>query len=390
MVNSEVPRLIIVADNPLQRMALSDAVAHSGYDVIHSIHPGHLKAEHIEADPSLWLLDVENEDSVLDQLGDVPLMVGISQAPSSANKKAYTIWLKSLNAKLNKILGEAPPLLTEMVDDKGDNVPTPLANQALSKVQANAKVEALREKMNQASALTVKPMQKRPVTPVRINRAAADGSLPDWQYVCLLAASMGGPEAVKRFLDRVPVNLPVTFILVQHIDPTMQAVLPRILSRHNEWQFDLVDANTATVSARVPSLRLSSGHVLLVPAIRQIEFGNDGGVYAHASIQANPLTYQPWPGKYKPSINDVMRRASNAFGSRLITIVFSGMGDDGSEAAHEVLNAHGTIWAQTANSCVCASQPNEVRSTGTVAYNGSPEALADYLQQFVAEQVMVG
>jgi chemotaxis response regulator CheB len=387
MENSEVPRLIIVADNPLQRMALADAVAHGGYDVIHSIHPGHLRAEHIESLPSLWLLDVENEDGVLDQLGDVPLMVGISKAPSSANKKAYTIWLKSLTGKLIKILGEAPPLLTEMLDAKGRNAIEAMAAKPVPMLTNTANVDALREKLNKASEHnSANALAKRPIRAARLTR---EGELPDWQFVCLLAASMGGPEAVKRFLDRVPTSLPVTFVLVQHIDPTMQAVLPRILSRHNEWQFDLVDAQTATINSRSPNMRLHSGHVLLVPAIRQIDFAQDGAVFAHASIQNEPLKYEPWPGKYKPSINDVMRRASRAFGSRLITIVFSGMGDDGCEAVQEVVNAQGSIWAQTANSCVCASQPNEIRSTGTVAFNGSPEVLADYLQQYVAEQLTV-
>ena len=95
-----------------------------------------------------------------------------------------------------------------------------------------------------------------------------------------------------------------------------------------------------------------------------------------------------WPGQYQPSINEVLLRASQAFSDRLLTIVFSGMGEDGIQAAQQVTQQHGLIWAQTAISCDCSSQPDAMRATGQVTFNGSPEMLAQKLQVFLELHAM--
>lgn len=344
----------------MQRIAIADAVSRSGFDVLHNIHSDRLKAEYCALSPSLWLLDVEDEDKVLDLLGDnAPLMVGITPAPPPINKAAYQKWVKSLSDKLNKVLGDAAPLLTFDDEDLVDDL-----NQQLD--------------------------DELPRLDKAIPHYIIGNVVPNWQYVCVLAASMGGPEAVKRFLDCVPVTLPVAFILVQHIDPNMQAVLPRVLGRHNAWTFDTEKNFSSQQSDSgqgiLPSLHLSKGHVLVVPAVRQLDFGDCGEVFAHAPIHPDSAKFKPWPGQYQPSINEVMRRASKVFNSRLMTIVFSGMGNDGSAAVATVQEARGIIWAQSAGSCVCASQPDRVRELGQVSFNGTPEILAEHLQQFIAEQ----
>ena len=372
MMHFAAPRLLIVADNPLQRIAIAEAVERSGFEILHNIHSSSLKSEHCELLPHLWLLDVEEEIEVLDFLGDdAPLMVGITPAPSPDNKKAYNKWVQSLSLKLNKILGDAAPLL--IIED-----------------------EDLVASTDVAVDLSLSPLQPEPVAAGVVqnkNKNYVTGiAPPNWQYVCILAASMGGPEAVKRFLDSLPVTVPVALVLVQHIDPKMQAVLPRILGRHNEWQFDTekdfsIPPNDDG-SLIYPNLKLMKGRVLVVPALRQIDFGDCGEVFAQQSESSDPIRYTPWSGHYKPSINEVMRRAAGVFGSRLITIVFSGMGDDGSAAVSTVQETRGIIWAQTSGSCVCSSQPDNVRASGQVSFNGTPEVLAEHLQQFIAEQAI--
>ncbi len=442
-----VPQLFIVADNPLQRIALAEVVARSGFEVLYNISSERLTAALCQSSPSLWLVDVTDEDTVLEAIGyDQPFMIGITRAPSPVQQRAYASWVNGFSAKLNKLLGEAPPLLMEFVEEpevvavdipEGRSVSTThskietkiaetkraeakgsetrLSETRLSEIRLpetkpdggspdvakstldmalDAWLDEAAATLPQASnaqAVTVKTPAADAVSPapafvapvvLPVSAPAPAVSEIDWQYVCVLAASMGGPEAVKRFLDAVPMDAPVTFVLVQHIDANMQAVLPRILGRHNVWHFK-TEKDFATNPAQ-PSLYLQRGHVLIVPALRQIRFGSQGEVYADEHIQSDPLMYEPWPGIYRPSIDEVMRRAAEAYGTRLITIVFSGMGDDGSAAVLEVNERQGQVWAQTADSCVCASQPDSVREAGHVEFNGTPEALARYLAAMVA------
>ncbi|MGV8836125.1 chemotaxis protein CheB, partial [Cellvibrio sp.] len=46
----------------------------------------------------------------------------------------------------------------------------------------------------------------------------------------VLAASTGGPAAVKRFLAQLPANLGIAFLYVQHIDANQAATLNRMMS----------------------------------------------------------------------------------------------------------------------------------------------------------------
>ena len=282
----DVPRLFIVADRPLQRIALAEMIQSCGFDIVDNLPPDRLQALHFTTNPDLWLLDVVDQDSILERIGfDAPVMFGIDAAPQLTDRQAYGKWMRVLSRKLIKLLGHPPPLL--LCDDQPE------------------------------STIVVIEAQ------------------PSWQYVCVLAASMGGPNAVKAFLDALPsdLDLPVAFLYVQHIDPYMQELLPRILVRQNNWRSRLI---------KDEPVLLTAGEILIVPATRMLSMDAKGLL--------TPLDTR-WPGQYQPSINEVLLRASQAFSDRLLTIVFSGMGEDGIQAAQQVTQQHGLIWAQTAISC---------------------------------------
>lgn len=317
----QAPRLFIVADRPLQRIALAEMIQSCGYEIVDNLPPDRLQALHLGSQPDLWLLDVVDQEAVLERIGfDAPVMFGIDAAPQLTDRQAYGRWMRVLSRKLIKLLGHPPLLLSD--------------NDELVSVENEVE------------------------------------KLPSWRYVCVLAASMGGPNAVKAFLDALPSDVPVAFLYVQHIDPYMQELLPRILVRQNSWRSRLIKDEPALLTA---------GEILIVPAIRMVSMSANGLL--------TPLETR-WPGQYQPSINEVLLRASQAFGDRLLTIVFSGMGDDGSQAAEQVTQQRGLIWAQTAATSDCASQPDAMRATGKVTFNGSPETLAQKLQVFLEIQAM--
>ena len=319
----DVPRLFIVADRPLQRIALAEMIQSCGFDIVDNLPPDRLQALHFTTNPDLWLLDVVDQESILERIGfDAPVMFGIDAAPQLTDRQAYGKWMRVLSRKLIKLLGHPPPLL--LCDDQPES--------------------------------TIVVVEEQ----------------PSWQYVCVLAASMGGPNAVKAFLDALPsdLDLPVAFLYVQHIDPYMQELLPRILVRQNSWRSRLI---------KDEPVLLTAGEILIVPATRMLSMDAKGLL--------TPLDTR-WPGQYQPSINEVLLRASQAFSDRLLTIVFSGMGEDGIQAAQQVTQQHGLIWAQTAISCDCSSQPDAMRATGQVTFNGSPEMLAQKLQVFLELHAM--
>src|SRR5207247_1737201 len=69
-----------------------------------------------------------------------------------------------------------------------------------------------------------KPAEVAPVAPAV---APASGWLP----VVGIGASAGGLEALEHFLSHVPRNSGMAFVIVQHLDPTREGIMPELLQR---------------------------------------------------------------------------------------------------------------------------------------------------------------
>ena len=178
------------------------------------------------------------------------------------------------------------------------------------------------------------------------------------ENVWVLAASIGGPEAVKRFLARIPVELPVAFVLAQHLGEGFVSLLATQLDRIS--CFKVKEAQAGDV--------LKHGEVVVVPIEQRMTLDENGQV---------EFLDEKWKGHYKPSIDSVIKDVCNVYKEHAGVIIFSGMGADGVLASQKFAEQYqGNIWAQNPESCVVSSMPDSVRKANLVSYSGSPEALA--------------
>ena len=86
-------------------------------------------------------------------------------------------------------------------------------------------------------------------------------------------------------------------------------------------------------------------------------------------------------------VDEARRFGDHFFGNRAGALIFSGMGGDGSISGPQLVEAGGFIWGQTAETCACSSQPDSMRATGVVTFNGSPVELAAHLVEHVRSRV---
>lgn len=328
-------RIAVIADTSLQRHVLQQALVGNGYEVVLNSDPGRLDEATLAACVAdLWLVDLAQEDSpLIDHLlesSQVPVLFGQGQAPER-HSEHYPRWERRLIAKLKRLAGDPAtavgPSLEALLDQSAS--PTRLALPA--------------------SLLDAQP---------------APGEAP--REVWLLAASLGGPEAVKEFLDALPAGLPTSFVYAQHIDPSFEAALPKAVGRHSQWQ---------VVLARQGD-RLRCGEVVVAPIRHELAFEADGVLR---------ILNRPWPEPYSPSIDQLMLNLAQQFGARCGMIAFSGMGSDGSAAAAYFRRQGGEIWTQRANSCVCSSMSDSLREDGYSQLSGAPRELAEALVRRLAE-----
>ncbi|NNM50985.1 MAG: chemotaxis protein CheB [Pseudomonadales bacterium] len=314
------PKVAVVASTQAQAAALAIAVRSHGYELLATVITDKMSGlEYVSAD--VWLADLPEDDektlNVLLDLG-IPILFGIEAAPA-LNTPLFNLWQRRVYTKLRDTVGEP---------------------------QVDPGLDAL--------AAAEPPPESLPL-PVELMADSGDSL-----YVCVLAASLGGPAAVKEFLDQLPAGLPVAFVLAQHIDGRMLEILPQVLGRHNEFTLKIAKAGD------MPAI----GQILIAPVHEEIDFAPDGHVIALG---------RPWDGPYAPSMDQMLANVSRRFGHRAMAVIFSGMGADGSVSGPQMVKTGGVIFAQTSDSCACSSQPDAMRATACVLASGTPTELASLL-----------
>ena len=309
-------KVLVVAEDHQQRMAFSDTVRSCGLQLVDCVTRVQLqdKLNGYTASIDIWLIDGDYDDymaAATTASKPAAVLVGFSQAPYLNEAQQYAKWQRKLKRKLAQML--ALPLLLD--------------------------------------------------SPTYKNKS------DDWRYVVFLGASMGGPSAVKEFLDHLSPALPVSILLAHHFNQTMIGTLPRILNRHNEWRCQLITS----------SQRLRGGQCLIVPIDKQIVCDSTGRII---------LIEQAWKGDYKPAIGQILKNTSDVYGSELINIIFSGMGNDGTQYLDLIQDNDSQLWAQDPKSSACPSQPQAIIDSGYCQFVGSPQVLAEKLTNYIAERAV--
>ena len=100
------------------------------------------------------------------------------------------------------------------------------------------------------------------------------------------------------------------------------------------------------------------------------------------------LLEQDWIGEYKPAIGQILKNTSDVYGSELINIIFSGMGNDGSQYLDLIQDNHSQLWVQDPSLSACPSQPQAIIDSGYCDFIGSPADLAKKLTDYISERAV--
>lgn len=343
-------RVGIITDNNEQQHIIRSALLALGFRVYKATSPNYFEESLFAShEIQLWIIDLIEQnkwDDFIDRiLAESPatLMFSDGNAPPTYSGK-YPRWQKRLLSKISSLL------------DLGVlEVPEEVIKAREQEITDNLKKIIADKKVTREAETETKPVAK-----------ASTGPLA--QRVWVIGASLGGPAAVKLFLDALKPDLPIAFILAQHIDEGFQALLGQVLGRNSH--FELIK--------EFDRVQLKNGQILIAPANNAIRIDATRHVCR---------TTEEWEGIYSPSINQVMRIVAEQYGVRSGAIIFSGMGDDSKAAAEYMSSVGGTIWAQTAETCANSSQPDSCRESGYVTYSGSPQQLAAKLMNTLEQSV---
>lgn len=166
--------------------------------------------------------------------------------------------------------------------------------------------------------------------------------------VVALGVSTGGPQALMRVLPKLPGDLPVPVLVVQHMPPVFTRTLADNLTRESSLPvYEAADGQT-----------VESGCILIAPGGLQMKVERENRAVVVR------ITDDPPERSCKPSVDYLFRSVAEVFGGNAVGVLMTGMGADGLNGCHLLKQRGATIVAQDEASCVVYGMPREVVEQG--------------------------
>ncbi|MCR4938847.1 MAG: chemotaxis response regulator protein-glutamate methylesterase [Treponemataceae bacterium] len=176
-----------------------------------------------------------------------------------------------------------------------------------------------------------------------------DDNIETTNKVIVVGASTGGTEALRIFLEKLPVNSP-GIVIVQH--------MPEHFTKSFAERLD--DLCKIHVAEAKDGDSVIKGSALIAPGNRHTLLKRSGARY-YVEVKDGPLV-----SRHRPSVDVLFRSAAHYAGKNAVGVIMTGMGDDGSKGMLEMHEAGSYNIAQDKDSCVVFGMPAEAIKTGAV------------------------
>lgn len=167
------------------------------------------------------------------------------------------------------------------------------------------------------------------------------------QGLVAIIGSAGGHRAMMEVLGALPADFPLPIAVLLHLDPTRPSHLAEILTRATRLRVRSAregePLKPGTIYVAVPDWHLGVG---------------PGGTVA--------LSRSPPRHFLRPSGDSLFETAAEVYGPRLIAVVVSGGGTDGSEGIRSVKSHGGLVIVEDAATALHQGMPLSALATGKV------------------------
>jgi two-component system, chemotaxis family, protein-glutamate methylesterase/glutaminase len=178
--------------------------------------------------------------------------------------------------------------------------------------------------------------------------ARPTGPTPRVQALAI-GVSTGGPSALAELIPALPANLGVPVLVCQHMPPVFTRLLAERLDAKSELH----------VQEAADGQQVAAGGVWIAP----------GGFHmvVHRPMGGGPVirttTDEP-ENSCRPAVDPMLRSAVATWGSGVLAVVLTGMGQDGLRGCQDVTAAGGRVLVQDEASSVVWGMPGYVARAG--------------------------
>jgi two-component system chemotaxis response regulator CheB len=337
---SEVSRVLIVDDSAYVRKVIRQMLSRSPFlEVVGAARDGRealelveeLKPDVITCD--LIMPELDGVGFIKAQMARRPLPIVVVSVASESGE----LVLAALDAGAVDFVQKPTALATDRVLE--------IAEELIAKVK---------------TAAASRPVAGREIPPAAIASPAAARSVD----IVVIGISTGGPQALKMLIPRLPAELAVPIAIVLHMPVGYTELYAAKLNEQSALH--VIESRGGET--------VTKGTVYLAPAGRHLTLrrSSSGEVCTHLDVR-------PVDTLYRPSVDALFQSVADAYGSRVLGIVMTGMGSDGREGAAWIKAKGGTILTESEASCVVYGMPRSIveagLSDGSVALDGMADAL---------------
>ena len=176
-----------------------------------------------------------------------------------------------------------------------------------------------------------------------------------------IGASAGGLEALKIFLENLSSSTGMAFVIIQHLSPSHQSILPELLEKKTQMPVLTVE----------DGMRIEANHIYVIPP------------NTYMSIVDGHLTLSPRErGLLFLPIDFFFKNLGRVYQNKAIGVILSGTGSDGTIGAKDIKGEGGITFAQD-NSASFKGMPKSAIDAGYIDFVLSPDRIAKDISDIV-------
>lgn len=184
--------------------------------------------------------------------------------------------------------------------------------------------------------------------------------------VVAIGSSTGGPQALFRLLKALGA-IAQPLLITQHMPPTFTTILAEHIQR-------LTNLKAAEAVDGEP---VKGGRIYIAPGDFHMV------VEAQANQKVIRLTKAPPENFCRPAVDPMLRSLSRAYGRKVLTVILTGMGQDGLRGGEVLVAGGGSLIAQDEKTSVVWGMPGAVAMAGLCTAVLPIDDIAPFLSRHV-------
>jgi len=333
-------RVLIVDDSAVIRRLLSDLLKEDPHiEVVGIAANGEIAIAKVQQlHPDIVTLDVE-----------MPVMDGLEtlKALRKINQKVPVIMFSTLTERGSNATLDALSLGASDYVNKPANVGSIIEGMGRIRDELIPKIKALCKRVNHLvqPALSPGPIIQRPTRILSSSRSSSGTRGVD---VVAIGVSTGGPNALAELMPALGKDFPVPIVMVQHMPPLFTRLLAERLGSISGFR--------CQEGSQGQLIRPGQAWVAPGGFHMETERVRDGVILT--------LNEEKPENSCRPAVDVLFRSVAKCYGSKVLAVVLTGMGQDGLKGCEVVHAAGGQILAQDEPTSVVWGMPGAVSLAG--------------------------